>query len=264
VFYLDNITLKSKENVLLCDVSIKLEPNKITALIGANGAGKSTLMKVMLAEHEISQGNVLFKDKPLSHWTLKQLSFERAYVAQNDRPVFDIKVYDYLLLAREHHKESLAQACRWVEDIATTVGILHLLDASIMHISGGEFQLVSFTRAWLQLAKTGSVDGTVMLLDEPTSALDIKQSQKLYHMLHLYKESGGSVLIIEHDINQANQYCDCIAIIKRGELLVSGNMNDCFSEANLNLCFEAEGYLQHNPQTNKSTYILNDEWKSNV
>ena len=98
-----------------------------------------------------------------------------------------------------------------------------------------------------------------MLLDEPTSALDIKQSQKFYQLLHLYKESGGTVLIIEHDINQANQYCDQIAIVKQGQLLASGTNQDCFSEAYLNECFETVGYLQHSQHTNKPTYILNQE-----
>ncbi|TDF42179.1 ATP-binding cassette domain-containing protein [Alteromonadaceae bacterium M269] len=264
MYQLENVTLTRQKKRLLSGVSLSLATHRITALIGANGAGKSTLMKVLLGEYKVDCGEVMFKGKSLHQWKLKQLSFQRAYVAQSERPVFDAKVYDYLLLAREHHQESLTQACRWGEEVADIVGIAHLLDSSITRLSGGEFQLLAFARAWLQLAKYEGLDGTVMLLDEPTSALDIKQSQKLYRLLHQYKEKGGTVLIIEHDINQANQYCDHIAILKQGELLVEGTSQACFSENYLNQCFETEGYLQHNEHTNKPTYILNHEWENNV
>ena len=133
-----------------------------------------------------------------------------------------------------------------------------------MQLSGGEFQLLAFARAWLQLADKRGLEGTIMLLDEPTSALDIKQSQRLYLLLHQYKENGGTVLIVEHDVNQANQYCDHVALIKKGKLLVTGNCHTCFSESNLNECFETNGYMQQNPITNTPTYILNHEWKNNV
>jgi iron complex transport system ATP-binding protein len=264
MFYLNHVALKCGSKVLLSNIVMDVVPNQITALIGANGAGKSTVMKVMLGEHNVDHGEVMFKGKPLSRWTLKQLSFQRAYVAQSDRPIFDIKVYDYLLLAREHHKESLTQACDWVEEIANIVGITRFLDTSIMQLSGGEFQLLAFARAWLQLASYRGLDGTIMLLDEPTSALDIKQSQNLYLLLHQYKENGGTVLIVEHDINKANQYSDQIALIKNGKLLVTGNRHTCFSESYLNECFETNGYMQKHPITNNTTYILNHEWKNNA
>lgn len=264
MFRLNQVVLSHKNKVLLSDVCLDLVPNQITALIGANGAGKSTMMKVMLGEQKVDGGEVIFNERPLCEWTLQQLSFKRAYVAQNDRPVFDIKVYDYLLLAREHHVESLVDACGWVEEVAGIVGVDRFLNTSIMHLSGGEFQLLTFARAWLQLANSQGLKGTVMLLDEPTSALDIKQSQRLYLLLHRFRESGGTVLIIEHDINQANQYSDQIALIKNGKLLVTGSNHRYFSERYLDECFETNGYLQQNHHTDKSTYILNHEWKNNV
>jgi iron complex transport system ATP-binding protein len=253
-----NLTINGKS--LLSDIHLDLAPKQVTTLIGANGAGKSSIMKVMLAEHKVDTGQVLFKGKLLEQWTLKQLSFQRAYIAQAERPIFDVKVYDYLLLAREHHKESLNQACRWVEDVVDTVGVKHLLDVSVNRLSGGEFQLIEFARAWLQLDSHRGLEGTIMLLDEPTSALDIKQSQKLYRLLHLYRENGGTALIIEHDINQANQYCDQIIIVKHGKILVTGVKQQCFTDTYLNECFETVGYLQHSQQANTPTYILNQEW----
>lgn len=250
MFNLSEVSVCLKNRKLLDNINLAINANELTCIIGPNGAGKSTLMKTMLNELNGVQGGVFFNHKPLADYSLTELSKVRAYLAQAERCVFDLKVYEYLMLAREHHTESNSQTIEWINEVCNKVGILRLLNESILSLSGGEFQLVNFARAYLQLASHTGLDNTIMLLDEPTSALDIKQAHYFYQLIKQYIAQGGTAIVIEHDINLAGQFSDSLALIKQGRLLGYQSTRNAFTKTNLDECFGCYGRILQSTESN--------------
>ncbi|WP_371196237.1 ATP-binding cassette domain-containing protein [Glaciecola sp. SC05] len=264
MFECQNLTYKSAQRTLLNNINLCFERNKITAIIGANGAGKSTLFKALLGELGHCDGAVLFQGHPLLAHSLISLAEHRAFVAQQHNLSFSLPVFEYLLMAREHIHESMSTAYEIVQNTSVDFQILHLLEQDITRLSGGEAQLVEFTRAYLQLCEHddnefayppeeyGGRNQTLypqtlankcLLLDEPASALDIKQTKRLYQHLLMFKNQGATVILIDHDVNAMASIADNIVLIKGGMVLAAGPSEKVFAQSHLNACFDVQGTL---------------------
>ena len=265
MFKLSNVKLSRAGRVLLDIPKLEFSERAITSIIGANGAGKSTLFKVLLAEIVIDRGIVLFDDKPLGSMTLVQLSQKRAYIAQAQRPNFSATVVDFLKLARYSRQESLADTNHWLSVIVSQHQIEELLPRNILTLSGGEFQRIEFARACLQLIDHRGYQGKVLLLDEPSSALDIKQTKRLYDQLRSFNADGGTVLVIEHNINYAANFSDRMMVITAGRLSALGHTHEVFNKRVLDSCFDTNGQVISTPNAVQSNYhyVLTPQQRGN-
>jgi iron complex transport system ATP-binding protein len=187
MFSCNNLSYTVSGRKLLDDINVCFEANKITAIIGANGAGKSTLFAALLGELKLDNSSVLFNGRMLTSYHVSELAKQRAYVAQHHRLAFSLPVFEYLLMAREHVNESLDNAYKIVQKTCADFQILHLLKQDITRLSGGEAQLIEFTRAYLQICDKRQLLNKCLLLDEPASALDIKQTKRLYQHIMMFK-----------------------------------------------------------------------------
>lgn len=265
MFKLANILLKREGRVLLDIPKLHITERAITSVIGANGAGKSTLFKVLLSEISINHGEVQFDNQLLSSFTLEELSYQRAYIAQAQRPTFSTSVIDFLKLARYSRRESLVNTAHWLSVIVAEHNIETLLERDILTLSGGEFQRIAFARACLQLIDEAHYNGKMLLLDEPTSALDIKQTRRLYEQIKHFNAQGGTVLVIEHNINYAANFSDQMLVIKAGTVCAHGETDKVFNSTVLDTCFETQGKVISAPSANQSNfhYILTPQTKGN-
>jgi iron complex transport system ATP-binding protein len=256
MFECRNLSYSASRRALLSNINVSFESHKITAIIGANGAGKSTLFKALLGELNLTAGEVLFRGRPLPTHSLVELAKHRAFVAQQRSLSFSLPVFEYLLMAREHINESSNCAYHTVQTICTDFQITHLLEQDITRLSGGEAQLVEFTRAYLQLANqyqerdeealnavAQPLRNKCLLLDEPASALDLKQTKRLYQHLLLFKRQGATVILIDHDVNAMASIADNIVLIKQGAILAARPSQEIFAQSFLNACFDVQGTL---------------------
>ena len=251
-----NICFSISSSTLLHDISWSFSPRKITAILGANGAGKSTFMRTLLGGLKPDSGSVEYQGKSLRQWSLQELALSRAYMAQSGNVRLGISVLDYLLLARVHRREDQAIADRYVQDVIQTLVLDSLVFKNIDELSGGEYQRVELARAWSQLVDENQLQNKLLLLDEPASALDINQSQKLYHYLKHFVAAGGSVVVVEHDLNMAAKFCDEIILLRDGECLAAGDKHGVFTEANINSCFNVSGHLVRDENRNTVSFSL--------
>jgi iron complex transport system ATP-binding protein len=254
MFSCNNLSYTVSGRKLLDDINVCFEANKITAIIGANGAGKSTLFAALLGELKLDNSSVLFNGRMLTSYHVSELAKQRAYVAQHHRLAFSLPVFEYLLMAREHVNESLDNAYKIVQKTCADFQILHLLKQDITRLSGGEAQLIEFTRAYLQICDKRQLLNKCLLLDEPASALDIKQTKRLYQHILMFKEQGGTVILIDHDVNAMASIADNIVLIKEAKILASGPSKKVFIEPLLNDCFDVKGTL-YQPAQLSSTSI---------
>ena len=256
MFELQHISVIRDNKPLLQDISIQFKPGQINAIIGANGAGKSTLLKCLLGEVTPTWGDVMFESNRLIDWSLQALSFKRAYIAQAFRPQFTLPVFEYLLLARESRNESKQATEHHLLAVCEQLQVSPLLGRCISAISGGEFQLVEFARASLQLHGDDHFAGKCLLLDEPASALDIHQTQKLYRHIQSFQKAGGTVIMIDHDINAVAQLANEMVILKHGQLLSAGETETVFNKQTINQCFDTEGDFYCDTKSRIGVYVL--------
>ena len=263
MFSLQGVSVSIGQRELLSNIDLYIEPQTITAIMGANGAGKSTLFKCLLGEFPVTSGQVTFKQQNISEYSQSELSRYRAYIAQAKPKMFNMLVLEYLLLARIQYIESTKYSENLVLEIAKQFNIMGFLMRDITTLSGGESQIIEFVRAYLQLYETNNMQGKCLLLDEPASALDIKQTRLLYQHLQAFAQQGGTVIIIDHDINQAASLANNLVLIQAGKVLANGGTHTVFTQHNLDACFATNGQMIQSASHKANFYHLSFQGQPN-
>jgi ABC-type branched-subunit amino acid transport system ATPase component/branched-subunit amino acid ABC-type transport system permease component len=202
--------------VAVDDVTFDVPEGAIVGLIGPNGAGKTTLVDALsgFVNHSGSVelvGDSLDGLKP--HKRVKR-GLTRTFQA--------IELYDDLTVEENlevglasgrkgHGAEALASLKR----TAGVLGLDHLLDRPAADLSQGQRQLVSIGRALV-------AEPTMLLLDEPAAGLDSQESGWLGLRLRDVRDSGVTILIVDHDVNLVLNLCDYIVVLDFGKLIGEG------------------------------------------
>ena len=135
----------------------------------------------------------------------------------HDAMIDDFLVKDIVLMGRYPHKTRFGNYTRRDVAIAESymehIGISHLANEEVQHLSGGELQ-----RAFI--AKALTQEPTILLLDEPTNHLDLKYKLALMKELQTFK---GTVIVVLHDIQLAATYCDNIVLMNKGRIVKTGS-----------------------------------------
>ncbi|WP_417455546.1 heme ABC transporter ATP-binding protein [Kiloniella sp.] len=220
------IDVKINSTKLLEDVSLELTPGKLLGILGPNGAGKSTLLKVLSGDLTPTNGTITLDDSPLQKWESIDLARRRAVMPQASQLAFPFSARDVVGMGRWPYEKLCSPFINRlaVEKAMSLTDIKHLADRLYPVLSGGEKQRVQLARALTQsIGLTGDTESKFLLLDEPTAGLDIAhQHAVLAAARKQCKERNTAGLAILHDLNQAAQYCDFIAIISNGTLISSG------------------------------------------
>jgi len=202
---------------------IEVREGETLGIIGPNGAGKSTLLRVLGLLEVPTAGTVRYRGEPVSLSGRQGLAIRRRFASVFQEPLLcDTTVRANaglgLRLRGRPAAESAAQVDRWLERL----GIAHLADRRARHLSGGEAQRTSLTRAF-------AVRPEVLLLDEPFSALDPPTRAELLGLLQtLLKEEGCTTLFVTHDREEAIRLGDRIAVMAEGRIEQLGSPGEVF------------------------------------
>jgi iron complex transport system ATP-binding protein len=236
---------------ILHDLSIRLEPGRVTALLGRNGAGKSTLLNVLAGElHSRGglrvDGAVSLNGMPLERIDTRRLAQLRAVLPQASQPAFPFSVDEIVLLGRYPHTSRGGALTR--DDHAVAAQALALAGAAaltgrdVTTLSGGELARVQFARVLAQLWPTATpLTARVpryLLLDEPTAALDLAHQHLLLDTVRrIACDWGIGVLTIVHDPNLAARHADSIALLADGAVFAAGAPSDIMTPDLFERCY---------------------------
>ena len=219
VFEMKSVFAGYGERNVLSGIDLHIEEGEFAAVIGPNGAGKSTLLKVMAGDLTPSSGEVLFNNKSVREYGVREISRGFSVVHQFLDNVQAFTVREFVGMGRFPHQGFLgiesAEDCREIEDAMEITGISGLSGRRITDLSGGELQLVRIAHSLAQ-------NRDVILLDEPVSHLDIMHSVGIMDILHDLNAAGSTIISVLHDINLSSEYCSSIIGIKEGRLFLSG------------------------------------------
>ena len=200
------------------NLNIAISSGDIYGFIGHNGAGKTTTIKCVVGIHDFDEGEILIdgvsvKENPI------RCKAEIAYIPDNPDIYEYLTGIQYLNFIADVFKvpaEVREERIREYSEIFEITGSLGDLVSSYSH---GMKQKLAIISALVHQPK-------LLILDEPFVGLDPKASIALKEIMHNICNEGGSIFFSTHVLDVAEKLCNKIAIIKNGELVVSGNMNE--------------------------------------
>lgn len=206
----------------LSGVDIDLKQNEVLGLVGDNGAGKSTFVKTLVGLHQPSDGEIHYRGKQMTIDSPKQArEMGIATVYQNLALVDELSVAENIFLGRlptrrlagiipvtdTEYMESEADRI-----LSERLNIHINPKTPVEYLSGGQRQAVAIARALV-------TDPEIIFLDEPTSALSKAAADLVENLVEELKDSGHSVLIIDHNLEEILSMCDRIAIMFDGQVV---------------------------------------------
>jgi len=206
---------KAVRQEVLRDVTFDLRNGEILGLVGESGTGKSTLAKAILGMVRPDSGEIIH------HTKRPQMIFQDPYSSLT--PAYTVAwILEEPL--RIFGKYDGPERKRRVREILDRVELPEeCLAAKPSELSGGQRQRVSIAAALIQRPK-------FLIADEPVSALDVTiQAQILQLLKKLNQELGLSYLFISHDLNVVYQLCDRVMVMKSGQIVEQGSVEEIFN-----------------------------------
>ncbi|MCC6022734.1 MAG: ABC transporter ATP-binding protein [Desulfurococcaceae archaeon] len=210
---------------VLNDVTLDIEPCKVTCVIGPNGAGKTTLLKVIASILKPTKGTVYLDFKDLRLYNPKEIARIIAYSEPNISKSIPVKVLDLIITARYPFQGNTQffedpNDLRIVDEVCRELNITYLLNKRLDQVSSGELQRVLIATALVKNPK-------VLLLDEPSAFLDIRyRFEVLRYVKEVTTKYGLTTVVALHDLQLASMFCDEIVLMDRGRIVKYGTVNE--------------------------------------
>lgn len=231
---IDHITFGYDKSPLFQNLSAEIADGEFCALMGPNGSGKTTLLKCICGLLSFSSGDIRVNGKSIRDYETVELAKLISYVPQRQDNVFDITVYDLVMMGLYPYQK------KWqlptMEDDAVVCEMLkrcnltHLRSRLLRELSGGELQRSLIARAMAQQTP-------IMLLDEPLSNLDVSHRYEIMDILAGLNRQGVMVVIIMHDFPIAIEYATHALLVKDGVVLQHDVRDAVLTPENIRNCF---------------------------
>lgn len=220
-----NVTFSYDEKKVIENLSLKLEENKIYALVGKSGSGKSTIAKLVCAYYKIDSGKILIGGENIENYSQDAILREISFVFQ-DSKLFSDTIYNNVALAKNGaSKDEVLKAM-------SLAGLDSLLDrlekreqtkigSCGIYLSGGECQRIAIARAILK-------DSKILIMDEASASIDPDNEYELQKAFkNLMKEK--TVIMIAHRLS-AIRGVDEILFIENGKIIERGSHKELFNK----------------------------------
>ncbi len=218
----NNVSYKYKDSrdFALKNVTLKIMPNSMTAIVGPSGSGKSTLIDMIPRLRSSSIGEITLNNIDINKYSLKSLRGFISYLTQ-DAQIFDGSIIDHIRYGKkcatmkevEHvvHLSGLSSFIKTLPDGYTT-----LLGEGAVRLSGGQRQRLDLARALLKNAP-------ILILDEPTSSLDAKSESDFFKSIaKIQSVTGVAIVVVVHKLKLIKN-ADQIIVLNNGELECIGS-----------------------------------------
>jgi len=218
------------EAFALTDVSFTVEDGEFIGLIGPTGSGKSTLIQHLNGLLKPTSGTVLVDGVDI--WSkgvsLKEIRRKIGLVFQYpEQQVFEETVFDDIAFGPRNLGYSPEEVERSVEAARQVVGLdKELLSRSPFDLSGGQLRRVA-------VAGILAMNPEVLVLDEPAAGLDPKGRKEMLDNIKKLHESGITVILVSHNMEDVAYFCQRILVLYDGTLIADGAPREVFTKEKL-------------------------------
>jgi ABC-2 type transport system ATP-binding protein len=191
-------------------IDLEIRRGEIFALLGPNGAGKSTLINIICGIVTASEGTVVADGHDIVRDFRKARSSIGLVPQELTTDMFET-VWNTLKFSRGLFGKPPDPAV--LERVLRDLSLWDKKDAKIMTLSGGMKRRV-------MIAKALSHEPTILFLDEPTAGVDVELRRDMWEMVRKLRESGVTIILTTHYIEEAEEMADRIGVISKGQLVV--------------------------------------------
>ena len=224
-----NVTKKYGNNVALKNVSFTVNDGEIFAFIGHNGAGKTTLIKSIVGIHKFDEGDILINGKSIINEPIS-CKKQMAFVPDNPELYEQMKAIDFINFICDMYEVSQDVREKNIKKYAKMFEIEDNLNETIESFSHGMKQKIAIISALAHEPK-------VLIMDEPFVGLDPKAVYDVKEIMNEMIKEGKMIFFSTHILDVAEKLCSRVAIIKKGEVLKVGNMDEIKGDKSLEKVF---------------------------
>ncbi len=201
------------QNHVLRDINLNVTSGQIFGYLGRNGAGKTTSLRILMDVFEGDSGTITMDGKEFrpGDYTIGYLPEERGMYSK-------FKVKDQLIYFAELRGATKREAEESMKKWCKEFGIEKYLDQKLETLSKGNQQKVQITQAFIN-------EPDILILDEPFSGLDPVNSKIFQDALLGYIREDRIIIFSSHQMSYVESFCDDIAIINHGKIVLEGNLN---------------------------------------
>jgi methyl-galactoside transport system ATP-binding protein len=227
-----NITKEFPGVKALSQVTLRVRPGTVHALMGENGAGKSTLMKCLFGIYSTDDGEIILNGEKVQFQNSKQaLDHGVSMVHQELNQVRQRSVMDNIWLGRYPHKGFFIDEAKMYND---TKRIFEELDINIdpnqkiNTLSVSQMQMV-------EIAKAVSYDSKIIVMDEPTSSLTEKEVEHLFRIIEKLKKNNVGIIYISHKMEEILKISEDVTIMRDGQWIATKSAKELTTDLIINM-----------------------------
>jgi multiple sugar transport system ATP-binding protein len=202
------------------DLNLTMADNEFTVLVGPSGCGKSTILRMIAGLEELTKGEILIDDRPVSHLEPKDRDIAMVFQDYALYPHMNVaRNMSFALRLARYPKTKIDER---VNTVAEMLGIAALLSRKPAQLSGGQRQRVAMGRALVR-------DASTFLFDEPLSNLDAKlRTQMRAELALMRRRLEKNMIYVTHDQVEAMTLGDRIVVLKGGSIQQQGTAEALF------------------------------------
>ena len=244
---IEDLSLSYGDKPVVQNLNLRVKKGQVVSIIGPNASGKSTVLKSIAGIIKPVSGKIFIEEKDISKMDSKKLAQKVSILLQQNKKPDDMSIEELVYFGRYPHKKWFegfeASDQKIIEEAMKITNTFALRDKTLEPLSGGERQ-----RAWIAMALAQEPD--ILLFDEPTTYLDMAHQIEFLELVNrLNKETGVTVVLVLHDLNQAARYGNYLFAMKEGKIFAQGCPEEVLNPQNiLNIynieakIFNAAGY----------------------
>jgi len=210
----DNLTKKFGDFTAVNGISFSVKQGESFGLLGPNGAGKSSTMRIIAATSQRTSGDVkiLGKDPEVNG---PQIRAHLGVVPQQDNLDEELTCAENLYIYGRYFGLPKKMVIAKIDELLEFAQLIDKKDIKVNALSGGMKRRLTIARALVS-------DPDILMLDEPTTGLDPQARHILWDRLFRLKEKGVTLLITTHHMDEAEQLCDRLIVMDKGQIMAEG------------------------------------------
>ena len=200
----------------LKNITLDIKKNEIIALLGPNGAGKTTMISIICGIVIPTSGSVTVDNFDI----IKDYRLTRSLIGLVPQEL-SLEQFEYVFNNVSYTRGLYGKAPNpsLIEKILKDLSLWNKRNSRINELSGGMKRRVL-------IAKALSHEPSVLFLDEPSAGVDVELRQEMWQVIKDLRNSGVTIILTTHYIEEAEAIADRVAVINKGELLVVDNTSD--------------------------------------
>jgi ABC-2 type transport system ATP-binding protein len=206
----ENLTKYYGELLAVDHIHFTVHPGEVFGFLGPNGAGKTTTQRMLTTLLEPDEGRIVINGHDLAHdaYPVKR---QMGLVPEESNVYTELTAWDNLMFTARLYRMDRTERAAQAQNLLERFGLWEKRDVKVESFSKGMRRRLSIAMAVIHRP-------TLLFLDEPTPGLDAQSARAIRELIRRLNAEGTTVFLTTHQIEEANQLCDRVAIIDRGQI----------------------------------------------